>query len=148
MWSQGESPNTNASTTGGGRPPEPKEAQLANLGRSVFVKGDVTGSEDLTVDGRVEGRIDLPDYTLTIGPNASIRANITAKTVTVFGSVVGNITAREKVEVRRGGSLEGDLTCARIAIQDGAYVSGIVDTNSQSKKERRPVGPAALAPVA
>jgi cytoskeletal protein CcmA (bactofilin family) len=93
----------------------------------VFVKGELTGSEDVTVDGRVEGRIDLPDHALTIGPNGHIQADIVAKVLTVFGLVVGGIRARDKVDIRRGGSLEGDLACARLAIQDGAHFCGKVD---------------------
>ncbi len=112
-----------------------KNVQVAQLGRSVLVKGELTGSEDLTVDGRVEGRIDLPDHTLTIGPNAQIRADIVAKVVTVFGSVVGGVTASDKVEIRQGGSLEGHLACGRITIQDGAQFRGKVDMPRQEKRD-------------
>ena len=108
-----------------------KEIRLANIGISVFVKGDLAASEDLMVDGRVEGRIDLPDHALTIGPNANIQAEIVAKVVTVFGSVVGGITARDRVDLRRGGSLDGNLSCTRIAIQDGAHFCGKVDTGTR-----------------
>src|SRR6266446_10982234 len=104
-----------------------KEPRLANIGSSVFIKGELTGSEDLTVDGRVEGRIDLPDHALTIGPNGHIQADIVAKVLTVFGLVVGGIRARDKVDIRRGGSLEGNLACARLAIQDGAHFCGKVE---------------------
>src|SRR5260370_22532638 len=106
---------------------EVKESLVANVGSSVFVKGQVTGSEDVSVDGRVEGRIDLPDHVLTIGPNGHIQADIVAKVLTVFGLVVGGIRARDKVDIRRGGSLEGDLACARLAIQDGAHFCGKVE---------------------
>ena len=109
------------------RPSEVRETFVANVGSSVFVKGELTGSEDVTVDGRVEGRIDLPDHALTIGPNGHIQADIVAKVLTVFGLVVGGIRARDKVDIRRGGSLEGDLACARLAIQDGAHFCGKVD---------------------
>ncbi len=77
------------------------------------------------VDGRVEGSIDLPDHALTIGPNASIHARIAANVVTVFGSVVGNITARDTI-IRVGASVQGDLVCARLALQDGAHFCGRV----------------------
>ena len=109
------------------RPSDAKAILVANVGSSVFVKGELTGSEDVTVDGRVEGRIDLPDHALTIGPNGHIQADIVAKVLTVFGLVVGGIRARDKVDIRRGGSLEGDLACARLAIQDGAHFCGKVD---------------------
>ena len=113
------------------RPGDVKATLVANVGSSVFVKGELTGSEDVTVDGRVEGRIDLPDHALTIGPNGHIQADIVAKVLTVFGLVVGGIRARDKVDIRRGGSLEGDLACARLAIQDGAHFCGKVDMQTR-----------------
>ena len=133
------------------RPGDPKDVRVATFGGSVIVKGEVTGLEDLTIDGRVEGRIDLPDHVLTIGPNATIQANINAKIVTVFGSVVGTITARDKVDVRRGGSVEGTVTCVRIAIQDGAHFCGKVDTKGRRSPAIDADGKTAklaLAPVA
>jgi cytoskeletal protein CcmA (bactofilin family) len=111
---------------------EVKESLVANVGSSVFVKGELTGSEDVTVDGRVEGRIDLPDHALTIGPNGHIQADIVARVLTIFGLVVGGIRARDKVDIRRGGSLEGDLACARLAIQDGAHFCGKVDMQTRN----------------
>src|SRR3954471_2841212 len=95
-------------------------ARVAALGGSVFVKGEITGSEDLTIDGQVEGKIDLPNHTLTVGPNATIVADIKAKAMTVFGSVVGTMTIREKLELRSSGSAEGTISCGRAAVQDGA----------------------------
>lgn len=114
-----------------------KETRLANIGISVCVKGDLAASEDLMVDGRVEGRIDLPGHALTIGPNANIQADIVAKIVTVFGSVVGGITAHDSVDIRRGGSLDGNLSCTRIAIQDGAHFCGKVDTGTRGPRTNR-----------
>ena len=105
--------------------PDSAKMLAANLGRSVAVKGELTGSEDLTVDGRVEGSIDLSEHALTIGPNAVIHARITARVVTVFGSVVGNITARDTI-IRVGASVQGDLVCDRLALQDGAHFCGKV----------------------
>jgi cytoskeletal protein CcmA (bactofilin family) len=117
-------------------PPQPaaREGLRANLGSSVCVKGELSGSEDLTVDGRVEGRINLSDHMLTIGPNAKIEADIVAKVVMVFGSIVGSVTAREKIEIRQGGSLQGDLTCSRIVIQDGAHFSGKANMGTPKSK--------------
>jgi cytoskeletal protein CcmA (bactofilin family) len=114
---------------------EAREANPANIGSSVFVKGELSGLEDLTVDGKVEGRIHLPDHALTIGPNAKIQADIVAKVITVFGTVVGGVTARDKVEIRRGGSLEGDLVCARMAIQEGAYFHGHVNMGPRAHEK-------------
>jgi cytoskeletal protein CcmA (bactofilin family) len=98
----------------------------AALGSSLIVKGELKASEDFTIEGRLEGRIDLPDHTLTVGPGANVSAQVVAKTVTVFGTVVGTITAHEKLDVRPGAFVEGELTCARISIQEGAVVSGKV----------------------
>jgi cytoskeletal protein CcmA (bactofilin family) len=114
-----------------------EEIRLARIGSSVFLKGALTASEDLMVDGRVEGRIDLPDHALTIGPNANIQADIVAKVVTVFGSVVGGIAARDKVDIRRGGSLDGDLSCTRIAIHDGARFCGRVAMGTRRSRSNR-----------
>src|SRR5215471_3004437 len=118
------------------------KSRVATLGGSVFVKGEISGSEDLTIDGQVEGRIQLPDHALTIGPNATIVADITAKIVTIFGSVDGNVTARERVDVRSSASVEGTLTCSKVSIQEGAHLCGKVETtggkkNAGSKNERQ-----------
>jgi cytoskeletal protein CcmA (bactofilin family) len=110
---------------------KPKEKR-ANIGTSVLITGELTASEDLMVDGRVDGRINLPDHALTIGPNAHIQATIVARAVTVFGSVSGDIAAREMVEIRRGASLQGDVVCARITIQEGALFCGKVDMESEN----------------
>jgi cytoskeletal protein CcmA (bactofilin family) len=121
------------------RSPAPENALAANLGRSVTVNGSLTGSEDLTVDGRVEGSIDLPDHALTIGPNATIHAHVTANVVIVFGAVVGHITARDAI-IRVGASVQGDVACTRLALQDGAHFCGTVKMagRRQAAPEGRP----------
>ena len=106
-------------------------ARGPNFGRSISVKGEVSGSEDLMIDGQVEGRIDLPDHVLTVGPNATIVADITVRVAMIFGTVVGNITAREKIEVRKAGSVEGQITCARLVVQEGAILNGKVDAKGE-----------------
>jgi cytoskeletal protein CcmA (bactofilin family) len=116
------------------RPIQALKTGLTSLGSSVFIKGALTGSEDLTVDGRVEGRIDLPDHALTIGPNAHVQADVVAKVVTVFGSIVGGITTGDKVEIRRGGSIEGDLVCPRLVMQEGAHLCGKVTMGARQAK--------------
>ncbi|MGB7218257.1 MAG: polymer-forming cytoskeletal protein [Vicinamibacterales bacterium] len=115
-------------------PHEAHETGVAKLGSSVCVKGELSGAEDLLIDGRVEGRIDLPDHTLTVGPSGHIRADIVAKVVTVFGTVVAAITARDRVEIRRGGSVEGPLVCPSIAIEDGAHFKGRVEMPTRQPK--------------
>jgi len=131
MWNQ-EGPR-NVETTPDGRPADPKDGRAATLGRSVCIKGEIVGSEDLTIDGQVEGKIDLPDHMLTVGPNATILADIVAKSLTVFGSVIGTITAKDKVDLRKSGSVEGTVTCSRIAMQEGAQMSGKLTTKAQRK---------------
>jgi cytoskeletal protein CcmA (bactofilin family) len=124
---------------------EPKTAQF---GRSICVKGEITGSEDLTVDGQVDGRIDLPNHVLTVGPNATICADITAKSVLIFGTVLGSVTAKEKIEIRRSGSVEGNVACARLVVQDGAILGGKVETRGERRARTATESAQALASVA
>ena len=109
---------------------EQKDVRVA-VGISISIKGEISGAEDLTIDGQVEGRIDLPEHTLTIGPNATVVADITAKRVTVFGTVIGNIVARDKADIRKAASIEGALTCGRLAVQEGATISGKIETKNR-----------------
>jgi cytoskeletal protein CcmA (bactofilin family) len=106
---------------------DPSDARVPHLGPSISVKGEVSGSEDLTIDGQVEGRIELPDHALTVGPNATIVGDISVKVATIFGTVVGSITARDKIDLRMGGSVDGQITCARLTVQEGAMLNGKVD---------------------
>jgi cytoskeletal protein CcmA (bactofilin family) len=115
---------------------EQKDARPASIGISVSIKGEIKGSEDLTVDGQVEGRIDLPDHMLTIGPNATVVADINAKVVTVFGSVIGTVVAREKADIRKTASVEGALTCGRLAVQEGATIKGKVETKDRPARPK------------
>jgi cytoskeletal protein CcmA (bactofilin family) len=98
-----------------------------NIGKSVVIKGELSGSEDLTIEGNVEGKIELRDNTLTIGPNGKIRAEVFAKQVIVLGEVTGNVTASEKVDIRDNGSVDGDVTAPRVAIAEGAHFRGAID---------------------
>ena len=99
----------------------------ANIGQSLFIKGEVTGSEDLMVEGRVEGRIDLRDHNLTIGANGRVHAEIHAKNITIVGEVTGNVVADEKVDLTDTARLVGDIRAPRISISDGAQFKGSVD---------------------
>src|SRR5689334_5556923 len=98
-----------------------------NIGKSVVIKGELSGSEDLTIEGEVEGKIELKDHLLTVGPNGRIKAQVFAKTVIVLGEVNGNVSASEKVEIRDGGSVDGDIVSPRVAIAEGAHFRGSVD---------------------
>lgn len=108
----------------------------ANIGQSLFIKGEVSGSEDLTVDGRVEGRIDLKDHNLTIGPNGKVHADVHAKNITIVGEVTGNVVADEKVDLTDSGRLVGDIRAPRIAVSDGAQFKGSVDMLQQGEQRR------------
>src|SRR5687767_13983408 len=109
--------------------PEPRriERDVVNIGKSVVIKGELNGSEDLTVEGHVEGKIELKDHVLTIGPNGKIKAQVFAKAVIVLGEVNGNVTASEKVDIRDGGSVDGDIVSPSVAIAEGAHFRGTVD---------------------
>jgi cytoskeletal protein CcmA (bactofilin family) len=103
------------------------ERDVVNIGKSVVIKGELNGSEDLTIEGHVEGKIELKDHVLTIGPNGKIKAQVYAKSVIVLGEVNGNVTATEKVDIRDGGSVDGDIVSPRVAIAEGAHFRGTVD---------------------
>ena len=120
---------------------------MVNIGKSVIIKGELSGSEDLTIEGQVEGKIELKQNVLTIGPNGKIKAQISAKAVVVQGEVTGNISATERVDIRDAGSVDGDLSAPRVAIADGAHFRGSIDMQKGGAKpaEHRPadVKPAA-----
>jgi cytoskeletal protein CcmA (bactofilin family) len=99
----------------------------ASIGKSIVIRGDVTGSEDLTVEGRVEGTIQLRDHTVAVGSTGQVQAHIVAKAIVVLGQVKGNLTAAEKVDIREKGSVEGDIVAPRVAIADGAEFRGSID---------------------
>jgi cytoskeletal protein CcmA (bactofilin family) len=112
---------------------------VINIGRSVFIKGELTADEDLTIEGRVEGKIELKDHNLVIGPNGKINAEINAKNATIIGSVVGNINASDILEIKTSGSVMGDIKAPRISIADGAHFKGSVEMG-RSAETRRDLG--------
>ena len=103
------------------------ERDIVNIGKSVVIKGELNGSEDLTIEGHVEGTIQLREHVLTIGPNGRIKAQVFAKSVIVLGEVTGNVTASDKVDIRDNGSVDGDIVSPRVAIAEGAHFRGSVD---------------------
>jgi cytoskeletal protein CcmA (bactofilin family) len=117
------------------------ERDKVNIGKSVVIKGELSGSEDLTIEGHCEGKIELRDNVLTIGPNGKIRAEVFAKSVIVLGEVVGNVTASEKVDIRDNGSVDGDIVSPRVAIAEGAHFRGSVDMQRAGvKPQAQPSG--------
>jgi cytoskeletal protein CcmA (bactofilin family) len=99
----------------------------ARLGASLHIKGEITGNEDLVIDGSVEGLVQLEDRKLTVGASARVTADIIAREVCVYGNVKGNLRARDRIEIKKDGSVVGDLTTARIMIEDGAYFKGSIE---------------------
>jgi cytoskeletal protein CcmA (bactofilin family) len=113
----------------------PASSEFAHIGKSVCIKGEVSGSEDLYVDGQVEGSIQLAGNSLTIGPNGQVHANITARNVTVGGTLEGNIQASERTEFRKTGVVNGDVQSKRIAIEEGAFFKGKLEIVPQAKAQ-------------
>jgi cytoskeletal protein CcmA (bactofilin family) len=99
----------------------------ARLGSTLHVKGEITGNEDLLIDGSVEGLVQLEDRKLTVGASAKVTADVIAREVVVYGNVKGNLRARDRIEIKKDGSVVGDLTTARISIEDGAYFKGSIE---------------------
>jgi cytoskeletal protein CcmA (bactofilin family) len=120
------------------------EKDIVNIGKSVVIKGELNGSEDLTIEGHVEGTIQLREHVLTIGPNGRIKAQVFAKSVIVLGEVTGNVTASEKVDIRDNGSVDGDIVSPRVAIAEGAHFRGSVDMQRKGNQ----AGPKAEAKAA
>jgi cytoskeletal protein CcmA (bactofilin family) len=106
---------------------ENRSDRLVNIGQSIEIRGELTGNEDLTIDGRIEGKIVLKDHNLTIGTNGRITAEIHAKSVVVNGEVVGDIIADDKIEIAPSGSVQGDLCAPRVALADGSSFKGSID---------------------
>jgi cytoskeletal protein CcmA (bactofilin family) len=132
-----ERPSTSAATTAplmgasepaaAPRPVTTTTSDQATIGKSLVIKGEVTGSESLYIDGRVEGSINLSGNRVTIGRNGVVAANISAREIVVLGKVRGNLTASDRVDIRSDGSLTGDVVAARISIEDGAFFKGGID---------------------
>src|SRR6267154_3364442 len=108
----------------------------AHIGKSVLVKGELSGSEDLYLDGEVEGSIDLQDHSLTIGPHSHVRANVKAREVVVHGKVDGNVEGTDRVELKRSSVLVGDISTQRIVIEDGAFFKGAIDIKKDGKSAK------------
>ncbi len=121
---------------------EQRLMHLASIGKSIVINGELSGSEDLTIEGQVEGKIELRDHVLTVGSNGRITAQVSAKAIVVLGHVTGNLTATERVDIRENGSVEGDIVAPRVAIADGSHFRGSIDMQrkEQSAATDRAVG--------
>ena len=122
------------SSSGRAQSAPPHERETVSIGTSVVIKGELSASEDLTIEGQVEGNIELRQNVLTIGPNARIKAQVAAQAIVVEGQVTGNLTASDHVEIRDRGSVDGDLVAPRVSIADGAHFRGSIDMQRQGTK--------------
>ena len=122
-----------------------RSSEVATIGKSVVVKGELSGSEDLVIDGEVEGSISLRGQSLTVGPNGRVRANIEARNVILHGRVDGDVHATERVELRKTASLTGDISTSRISIEDGAFFKGTIDIQKPEPAGRLDTKPPATA---
>jgi cytoskeletal protein CcmA (bactofilin family) len=106
------------------------QQESASIGKSIVIRGEVSGSEDLTIEGQIDGKIELRDHVLSIGSGGRVQAHIVAKSIVVHGQVTGNLTAAEKVDIRENGAVDGDIVAPRVAIADGAKFRGSIDMRS------------------
>ena len=140
--------------SGAARPASPTAAaptasgEQATIGKSLVVKGEVTGSESLYIDGKVEGSINLPGNRVTVGRNGQVTANITAREIVVLGKVRGNVNASDRVDIRSEGSLSGDVVAQRISIEDGAFFKGGIDIRKPGSADKPAAAAAPSVPAA
>jgi len=134
--SQQVQPTTNRATAVAG-------GNMANIGKSITLKGDLSGNEDLVIEGHIEGRVDLPNNQLTIGANGSCAAEVHAKTVIVVGKVTGNVIATERIEIQATGLVNGDVSAPRLIVQEGAVVNGSIEMGAKAKASQAAAAAAA-----
>jgi len=149
--SQGSSQSSSSQSSFGAapssRPSAPAARNLACLGASLEIKGKISGEEDLQVDGKVEGPVALAGQRLTVGRTGQLNSEVTAREVVVYGKLTGNLRASDRVEIKKDGSVIGDITTSRISIEDGAYFKGRIEIDrpkhqsaSESESDSVPVG--------
>jgi cytoskeletal protein CcmA (bactofilin family) len=133
-----ETPSTAAQSVEPAFAPAPRGSEregkgaMANIGKSITINGDLTGEEDLIIEGKVEGKVTLPNSQLTIGANGTIKAEVQAKSVVVIGRVSGNVRGTERVEIQATGIVEGDVIAPRLVVAEGAVVNGSIQMTSKA----------------
>jgi cytoskeletal protein CcmA (bactofilin family) len=141
MWKKEEESNpTTGASVGSGSPapsvsakrPSSSPAESATIGRSITIRGDVTGDEDLYIQGRVEGTIDLKQHNVTVGPEGRVKANIKGRMVTIEGEVDGNVSGQEQVALRSASKVSGDIVAPRVVLEDGASFLGSIDMSGKT----------------
>ena len=144
-----ESPAASATRpTASATPSAPSTGEQATIGKSLIIKGELSGSESLFIDGKVEGTINLPGNRVTVGRNGQVAANILAREIVVLGKVRGNCQASDRVDIRSEGSLTGDVIAARISIEDGAFFKGGIDIRKPGSEAKSTSTPAVNEPIA
>src|SRR5215831_5099390 len=119
--------------------------EQATIGRTVVIKGEISGSESLYIDGKVEGTITFKDHRVTVGRNGVVQSNISAREVVIMGKVTGNVECSDRVDIRSEGTLNGDVVSARISVEDGAMLRGSVQLNPSEQKQESPKAMSAAA---
>ena len=105
---------------------------MANIGKSISIRGDLSGNEDMVIEGQVEGKVELPNNQLTIGAEGSVKAEIHAKSVVIVGHIVGNVIGSERVEIQATGKVEGDVTAPKLIVAEGAQLNGAIQMSQAS----------------
>jgi len=152
MWKKDDESNPTAITSSGmitapsptsAKPVVPASGEAATIGRSITIRGDVTGDEDLYIQGRIEGTIDLKQHSVTVGPEGRVKANIKGRMVTIEGEVDGDVRGQEQVALRSASKVNGDIVAPRVVLEDGATFLGSIDmsgkTPSDQKQESKPI---------
>jgi cytoskeletal protein CcmA (bactofilin family) len=120
---------------------------MANIGKSITIKGELSGNEDLVVEGHAQGKIELPNNQLTVGANGGVDAEVRAKTVVVIGKVTGNIQATDRIEIQSTGVVNGDVSAPRLVVQEGAVLNGSIEMGAKKAATAAPAVHAAPSPA-
>jgi cytoskeletal protein CcmA (bactofilin family) len=107
---------------------------VANIGKAITIRGDLTGNEDMVIEGKVEGKVDLPNNQLTVGANGDVKAEIHAKSVVVIGKLVGNVFGLERIEIQATGNIEGDVTAPKLVVAEGAQLNGAIQMTQKGSR--------------
>ena len=132
MWTSNDNQHAPAAQTPASGPAPANLRTTAYLGPGLIIKGEITGNEDLRLDSKFEGSISIGGFRLTAGPNSQIQGEIKAREVVVSGKVTGNINARDRLEIKKGSSVVGDMSTARIMVEEGAYFKGAIEIDSSN----------------
>jgi cytoskeletal protein CcmA (bactofilin family) len=134
----------------GARRQQPNEegSKVANIGKSISIRGDLTGNEDMVIEGQVEGKVDLPNNQLTVGANGTVKAEIHAKGIVIVGHVIGNVVGLERVEIQATGKVEGDVSAPKLVVEEGAQLNGAIQMTQKGNRSAAAASEAAADPTA